>query len=224
MTPRARKLVLTVHVVCSVGWLGSVVAYLALAITGLATHDAQTVRAAYFSLGILGWFVIVPASLAALLSGLVQALGTEWGLLRHYWIATKLALTVVGTAILLVHMRTAVSRMVGMEAEAVLSSALLPQRIQLVVHAAGGLLVLLTVTALSVFKPWGMTAYGRRKQQERRQASQPAQVRATELSPARAALGRSASWWAKAIGAHVFVLVVVVAVALHLSSGAMPRH
>jgi hypothetical protein len=39
--------------------------------------------------------------------------------------------------------------------------------IQLVVHAAGGIMVLLVIVALSVFKPWGRTPYGRRKQRER---------------------------------------------------------
>jgi hypothetical protein len=34
--------------------------------------------------------------------------------------------------------------------------------IQLAVHATGGLLVLLVITALSVYKPWGLTRYGQR--------------------------------------------------------------
>ncbi len=45
--------------------------------------------------------------------------------------------------------------------------------IQLAVHATGGLLVLLAATALSVYKPWGPTPYGRRKQHERREGAQP---------------------------------------------------
>ena len=53
MTPRLRKLALTTHVTFSVGWLGVVVAYLALAIAGLTSHDAQMVRAAYLSLELI---------------------------------------------------------------------------------------------------------------------------------------------------------------------------
>ncbi len=34
---------------------------------------------------------------------------------------------------------------------------------QLLVHSAGGLLLLLSITTLSVFKPWGLTRYGRRE-------------------------------------------------------------
>ena len=67
------------HITFSVGWFGAVVPYLALTIAGLASHDVQVVRAAYLSMDLIGWYVIVPFSLAALLTGLVQSLGTEWG-------------------------------------------------------------------------------------------------------------------------------------------------
>jgi hypothetical protein len=38
------------------------------------------------------------------------------------------------------------------------------ERLELAVHAGGGLVVLLVATGLSMFKPWGKTAYGQRKQ------------------------------------------------------------
>src|SRR5438876_8144523 len=97
MTPRLRKFALTAHVTSSVGWLGAVVAYLALAIAGLTSQDAQRVRAACLAMELIGWFVIVPCSLAALLTGVVQSLGTEWGLFRHYWILVKFLLTIGAT-------------------------------------------------------------------------------------------------------------------------------
>lgn len=81
--------------------------------------------------------------------------------LSHAWVLVKFLLTLVGTAILLGHMRR-VSQMSAIAAETLLASGdhgML--RTQLVVHAAGGLVVLLTATVLSVFKPWGRTRYGR---------------------------------------------------------------
>ncbi len=80
MTPRLRKLALTAHVTFSVGWLGAVLVYLMLAITGLTSSDAQLARAAYMTLKSIGWFVIVPCSFAAFVTGLIQSLGTEWRL------------------------------------------------------------------------------------------------------------------------------------------------
>jgi hypothetical protein len=93
MTPNLRKFALTAHIAFSVGWLGAVVAYLAVAIAGLVSQDDQVLHSSYSTMELTGWFVIVPLSLAALLTGLVQSLGTEWGLFRYWWIVEKLVLT-----------------------------------------------------------------------------------------------------------------------------------
>ena len=60
MTIGIRKFALTVHVTSSVGLLGSIAAFLALAVTGLIRQDAQTVRAAYLAMELIARFVIVP--------------------------------------------------------------------------------------------------------------------------------------------------------------------
>src|SRR6202521_6072065 len=105
MTPHARKIGLTAHVLSSVGWLGAVAGFLALAIVGLTSQDAQMVRTAYIAMDLIARFVIVPLCLASLLTGVVQSLGTTWGLFRHYWVLAKLALTIPATLLLLVHMQ-----------------------------------------------------------------------------------------------------------------------
>lgn len=162
MRARLRKFVLTAHVSSSVGWLGAVVVYLILATASLTSHDLQTAQAGYIVLHRVACSVIVPLSLAALLTGLVQSLGTEWGLFRHYWILVKSLLSIGAVSVLLLHLPT-VSRVSRMAAQTTLSAGdFTTLRLQLVVHAAGGLLVLLTATALSVYKPWGRTSYGRR--------------------------------------------------------------
>lgn len=161
MSPRIRKLALTSHVTFSVGWLGAVLAYLVVAVAGLTSLDVQLVKGTYVTMHLMAWFVIVPCAVAALLSGLVQSLGTEWGLLRHYWILAKFVLTTLGTVILLLH-APRVSEMAVKAAEAAFATGdHSQQRIALVVHAAGGLSILLAATVLSVFKPWGKTAHGK---------------------------------------------------------------
>jgi hypothetical protein len=163
MTASVRKFVLTAHITSSVGWLGAVVAYLALAVAALTTQDPQTVRAAWIAMELTGWFVIVPLALATVLIGLVNALGTPWGLFRHYWVLVKFLLTVFATIILLLHMPT-VSYFAGVAAET--DSANLGGLGGELLHAGGGVLVLLVTTTLSVYKPRGLTPYGRRKQHE----------------------------------------------------------
>lgn len=169
MTPSVRKLALTAHVTSSVGFLGAVACFLALGIGGLTSQDAQMVRAAYLAMDWTTWFVIVPSCFASLLTGIIQALGTPWGLLRHYWVLAKLLLTLFVTTILLLQTE-AISYVAGVAAETTLSSEeLRGLRGSLVLpHAAGGLLVLLLTTTLSIWKPRGMTRYGWRKDQEQR--------------------------------------------------------
>jgi len=168
MTPRLRKFALTAHITSSVGWLGAVAGFLALAVAGLTSQDAQMMRAAYLAMELTGWFVIVPLSLASPLTGLVQSLGTAWGLFRHYWVLVKFLITIPATIVLLLHMQP-IGAMAGVAAETPLSSADLGGlRIQLVANAGAALLVLFVATTLSVYKPWGMTRYGRRKQHEQR--------------------------------------------------------
>jgi hypothetical protein len=168
MGPRLRKFALTVHVSSSVGWLGAVAGFLALAVAGLTSQDAQMVRAAYLAMEVTTSLVIVPLSLASLLTGLVQSLGTRWGLFQHYWIVAKLLITILATMVLLVHMQP-ISYMAGVAADGTLASDDLRRlRIQLVADAGAALVALLVATTLAVYKPRGITPYGQRKQREQR--------------------------------------------------------
>lgn len=169
MSPRVRKFALTTHLTVSVGWIGAVVAYLALVFTAWTSRDIQTVRAAWMGMALIGWYVLVPLAISSLLTGLFMALGTRWGLFRHYLIVFSLLLTLLATAVLVAHMPT-VSRFANEAATATTASrAGLPGEL---LHAGGGLVVLLVITGLNVYKPRGLTPYGRRKQQERRTGSQ----------------------------------------------------
>jgi len=213
MAPRVQKLAFLAHITFSVGWFGAVVPYLALAIAALTSHDEQMVRAACRSMEFIGWFVIVPFSLAALSSGLVQSLGSRWGLFRHWWILSKLVLTIFAVLVLLGHMRD-VSRMSHVAREAIVSRSDLGPEL---IHSAGGLFVLLIVMTLSVFKPWGMTPYGRRR---------ASQAYSPSASSAEATLVREPVFvtgrprWARIVGvhaAHAVVLFLLLAAILHIT-------
>lgn len=156
--PRWRKLALTVHVGASVGWLGAVAAFLILAIIGLQSLDDATIRSLYPTLDLLGAYVIVPFSIAALITGLAQSLGTQWGVFRHYWIVAKLLITVGASLLLLLHMQLVRS------AAAAAGQATLgvEPRLRLVADAAAAVLVLAIAIGLSVYKPQGLTPFGLR--------------------------------------------------------------
>jgi hypothetical protein len=171
MTPRVRRVALTAHVASSVGWLGAVAAFLALAAVGLASENAQTVRGVYLVMEPAAWLVLVPLAFASLLTGLVQSLGTTWGLFRHYWVIFKLLINVVSTVLLLMYMET-FSVMAGVAADPAADLDAVRNASPLL-HAALALALLLVATFLAVYKPRGMTPYGLRKQREERKRAVP---------------------------------------------------
>jgi hypothetical protein len=209
MSSGLRKFALTTHVTSSVGWVGSVTAFLALAVVGVISLEPQTVRAAYLAMPVTTWFVIVPFCFAALLTGLVQSCGTTWGLFRHYWIVTKLLFTVIATIILLLHTQP-IDEIAAIAAQVTLSSTDFRQlRLQLVGDAAAAIFVLLMITTLSIYKPWGLTPYGVRKQYEAAPTWQPVARRSTTMGR-QVLLG---------IGALLFVVLL-----WHLFGGGMHGH
>jgi len=169
MSPRLHKFALTAHVVSSVGWLGAIVVFLALAVAGLTSQDVQLVRAVYLAAEPITWFAIVPLALASLLTGIVQSLGTTWGLFRHYWVVFKIVIAVLAAVVLLMYTQT-VSFFAGVAAES--STDLRELRAPtFVLHSGAALLLLLAATVLAVYKPRGRTRYGWRKQHELRTVS-----------------------------------------------------
>jgi hypothetical protein len=164
-----RKAMLTVHVVSSIGWFGAVAAFLALALLGTMSQDPAVVRAVYLVLGVVTWWAIVPFALLAFGTGVISSLFTKWGLFRYYWVVVKLGLTLLATFGLLEHAQI-VTRIEAVALKtAVLGSTLAGAQRSLVTDSAGGLVVLLILTVLSVYKPRGLTPYGQRKQDDQRQ-------------------------------------------------------
>ena len=158
-----RKSLLTAHVLSSVGWIGAVIAYLSLVAAALISDDAQTIRAAVLAMEVT-YYVLVPLAFASLLTGVVQSLGTTWGLFRHYWVIFKLLLTVLATVVLLLNMQTVNS----LADVATQTEGALPRAGGQLLHAGVGLLVLLATMSLAMYKPRGLTRYGQRKQRELR--------------------------------------------------------
>ena len=163
MTPNIRKLMLTIHLAFSIGWIGAVVAYLVLGLSAVTTKDPQTVSAAWLAMELTGWFAIVPLAIGSLLTGIVIALGTPWGLFRHYWVLISFILTLFCVTTLLLHMPSVSSQ--AQVARAAEPTVLLRLGGDLF-HPSVGLLLLLVITVLNLYKPRGLTRFGRRQELE----------------------------------------------------------
>jgi hypothetical protein len=177
MSPSVRKAALSVHLTVSVGWIGAVIAYLVLSATAMTAEEAQTVRASWIAMDLLGWYVIVPLAVTSFLTGVLMALGTRWGLFRHYWVVFSFVLTTFAGVILVLHMPD-ISQLaaVARNADAAGSDGLnahLSGRLREGdwLHPGLGLIVLLIVQVMNLYKPPGLTRYGRRSQRRERAAA-----------------------------------------------------
>lgn len=161
--PLPRKINLIVHALFSVGLLGSILAFTAMAATALLVVSESARSGLYPAMSLVTLAAIVPMALAANLSGIISALATPWGLFSHRWIVYKFWITLFATVVLLIKTRL-VMRMADCYSG---GTCLIDDRwhsgLELVVHAVGGFTILLVPLALSMLKPKGLTAYGQRK-------------------------------------------------------------
>jgi hypothetical protein len=193
VSPRLYKLLLTAHIAVSVGWLGVVFAKLVLALVAATTGAPDVSAALLVSLNVVN-IAFAPVAIATIVTGVLLSLGTKWGVLQHYWVVTKLVLTVgvIGTAVqvaprLVGQATAAPSGLAGDEA----TLLGLPWAPAVVLSfAVAHLLMLGAATVVSVYKPWGKTWLGRRKD-ARPRVDQAATPGTGDATPAR--LDRRAS-------------------------------
>lgn len=159
MAPPLRKTVLVVHVASSVGWMGAVAVFVALDLVARIQGNAQLDRIIWLALDATGWTLLVPLAIASLTTGVISALGTHWGLLRHYWVVFKLFITAFATLILIMQAQGFAAR-AGRAADPAVDPGALGSEL---LHTGGGLVVLALALILSIVKPRGMTRYGQRR-------------------------------------------------------------
>jgi uncharacterized membrane protein len=144
MSPQLRRAVLTVHIVASVGLLGECAGILAINVRAATTGDPALAAASYELLGMFSVLFGIPLSMASLVTGLALGLGTKWGVLRHWWVTTKLLLilSVVVVGALVIGPAVAAMREGRGGDESVL-----------ILASAYDVLALSLATGLSVYKP-----------------------------------------------------------------------
>lgn len=176
MGPGLRKAALATHLTFSVGWLGAVAAYLALDVTVATADSPPVLRAAWFAMGLIVSWAIVPLAFASLLTGLVMSLGTGWGLFRHWWVLISFLLTLAAILVLLQETGVITSS-AAIAADPMTTDHELRALPPTLPHSIGGMVVLFVVQVINVYKPPGLTRYGWRKQQEERRAARVDSVR-----------------------------------------------
>ena len=159
LSPRSRKIALTVHVATSVGWLGSAYTMLVLGVAGALSVDAAFRLGCYEVMHLFDRAVNIPLGFTMLASGLVSSLWTRWGLVRHRWVLTKF---LISLGVLVVTPILSVPRVLMMieRLHAGTDPGSLP--VEIIAVSVATVLTLTAVTAIPIFKPWGRTRWARR--------------------------------------------------------------
>ncbi len=150
-----RRINLIAHLSSSLGWFGSVLVFTILAITALNITDNQITSSLLISLKYTTWLVILPLCFASLATGVIQAIGTKWRLLKHYWIIVKLILTIISTLLLILHLAPIDVMANGALVTGSLSKNLTIDLMSIISKAGAAILALLAITTISIYKPWG---------------------------------------------------------------------
>ncbi|WP_046471875.1 hypothetical protein, partial [Allosalinactinospora lopnorensis] len=152
---RTRKAVLVTHIVSVSVWIGLDAALGVLVFTALLTDDTQVAAVAWQALVLIALWPMFTASLAGLASGAVLGLGGKYGLVRYWWVAVKLAINLLMSALILFALRPGLVEAAAYGRELATGSTALPEPTGLLFPVFVAPTLLLIAVLLSVYKPWG---------------------------------------------------------------------
>jgi hypothetical protein len=164
MTRKLRRFVLLTHILSAVSWIGVDLVMGVLSFRGLATDDPQTLATAYGGLAMFCVPLLLTLGLLTLTTGVVLGLGTRFGLVRHWWVVTKLLITLVLVSLVLVALQPTLADAAAQTAviDESLPFRLTDVRRNMIFPPLVSTTALLFASWLSVYKPWGPTPRGRR--------------------------------------------------------------
>ncbi len=160
-----RRAVLVTHIAAAGAWLGVDVAMAVLIGTAVATDDPTTRASALLVLQRVTVWPLLGCGLLCLASGVVLGLGSRWGVLRHWWVAAKLALNLLLTALVPVALLPEVTEQAALARRALAGLPVTFDLSDLAFPPLVSPVLLLTAITLSVVKPWGRIS--RRPSRER---------------------------------------------------------
>ncbi|MFI6503418.1 hypothetical protein [Nonomuraea typhae] len=149
--PRTRKIALIAHIVAMSAWIGLDLALGVLVLTAVSTGNPAAYQAAH----LIGVWPMLIASLLTLATGILLGLGTRYGLIRYWWVAVKLAVNVLMSALLYFSLRPGLytAAEYGRRLAAGDTAAQPPEQLLYPIFVAPALLLFAVV--LAVVKPWG---------------------------------------------------------------------
>jgi hypothetical protein len=161
LRPQPRRVLVAAHVISSASWVGIAVVIVAMSVVAMTSGDIHTIQVtcelmAAFDITLLPW-----AYSAATLTGTALGITTKWGLVRYYWVASKLAISVGVIVMASGFLHDALERAAAQAAQLTMTggtAAELTGAADVVLWGfATSLLSLIGAMLLSLYKPGGVT-------------------------------------------------------------------
>jgi hypothetical protein len=166
LRPKPRKALVAAHAVAAACWVGIALTFVAMSVVAMSTNDIQATRVIYELMAVFDITLLPWANFATVLTGLALSFTTKWGLVRYYWVAAKFAIS-VGVLIMAFgflhdNLEHAADQAAWL-AETGGTAAQLSGASDVVLWGFGcAALSLVGAVLLSLYKPGGRTARGRR--------------------------------------------------------------
>ncbi|UUZ83686.1 hypothetical protein LJK88_07655 [Paenibacillus sp. P26] len=159
LSMKKKQLIIVIHVLSVVCWLGGAMAMLLLGMYMLKAENGEQLYYTLDNMHLIDVVFIRYTALVALLTGIVLSVWTNWGLFKHYWILIKLILTLALIAFGIEYMGDWLSQIVRMAKQerflALSDAAFLKASYSLIGGALANIVSLVFMTAISYFKPFG---------------------------------------------------------------------
>ena len=149
---RTRKAVLVLHLASVGSWLGIDVVMAVLTVTAMGTSDESTKALCFRVLELVTIWPMTISGLTCLVTGMLLALGSKYGLTKYWWVVVKLVINLLLSTLVLVSLRPGVAELADRgeanDLDVPLGDMIYPPIVSPT--------LLMVAVVLSVFKPWGL--------------------------------------------------------------------
>ncbi|HEY3366364.1 MAG TPA: DUF2269 family protein [Symbiobacteriaceae bacterium] len=160
ITITPRKWLLSAHILFTTGVLGYMICALVLGLLAANAKDVSAFGAAYAMMKSLDLLLHRTAGIAMIVTGVLLAALTHWGLFRSPWIIVKEVVTLGAIAVGVIWVNPALDKVIAIVSAEGLNALHNPAYVAARTVLLGGILLQLVALSLlviiSVFKPWGL--------------------------------------------------------------------
>lgn len=159
LSQKKKSLLVAIHVISAASWIGGTLGMLVLAIYLKSGANREQLFYTLASMEVIDENLLKYPALLTLLTGVLLSVWTQWGLIKHYWVAMKLVLTIVTIMIGILFLNpwtASLAHMIDAMGFAILQNPDFQARwLSIIVTSSFNLLCLFLMVFITYYKPFG---------------------------------------------------------------------